>query len=96
MALDLTELIGGGGARETTFSTNRQVGLASAFARALKLRPRDKLLQTLIRLPGGSYAVVLLARPKSYSAALRQALAGTTTPGGADRFVRRLRGEWKR
>jgi len=63
VAVDLTELIGAEGARETTFSTDRQVGLASAFARALKLGPRDKLLQTLIRLPGGSSAVVLLARP---------------------------------
>ena len=82
-------------AREVTLSTNRQVGLASDFARAMRLKPQDKLLQVLVRLPGGQYGVVLMAKPKRYGVALREALAGIA-PRGADVFVRKLRGEWSR
>jgi len=81
--------------REVTFSTNRQVGLASEFARAMKLTPQTKLLEVLVRLPGVGYGVVLMPKPKSYSAALREALSGIAPAGKADRFIKKLRDEWE-
>ncbi len=81
--------------REVTFSANRQVGLASEFARAMGLRPQAKLLEVLVRLPGVGYGVVLMPKPRNYSAALREALRGVAPRGKADRFVRQLRNEWE-
>ena len=81
--------------REVTFSSNRQVGLPSEFARAMKLSPQTKLLEVLVRLPGVGYGVVLMPKPKSYSAALREALSGIAPAGKADRFIKKLRDEWE-
>lgn len=78
--------------REVTVSTNRQVGLVSDFARRMGARPRTRLLETLVRLPGGSYAVLLMRRPKSYTGLLVDALAPSGSAGTA--FLRRLRDEW--
>ncbi len=82
-------------AREVTLSANRQVGLASQFARAMAVKPQAKLLEVLVRVPGSGYGVLLLPKPRSYSAALREALAGIA-PEGADAFVKALRDEWER
>lgn len=81
--------------REVKLSSNRQVGLAADFARALGVKPQGKLLETLIRLPGVGYAVVLMPKPKSYAKALQEALAGVA-PQGADKYVRGLRREWRK
>ncbi len=82
------------GTREVTMSTNRQIGFASEFARRVGARPGTKLLQTLVRLPGGNYAVLVMRRPKSYTNLLVEALA-PSGKGGAT-FLRKLRGEWGR
>lgn len=79
--------------REVTLSTNRQVGLASEFARAMRVIPKSKLIETLVRIPGGGFGVLLMRRPRSYSAMLRNALAGTA-PTDATAAVRALRDEW--
>ena len=78
--------------REVTMSTNRQIGFASEFARRVGARPGTRLLQTLIRLPGGSFAVLVMRRPKSYAALLVDALGPSGTGGTA--FLRKLREEW--
>ena len=80
--------------REVTVSANRQVGLASEFARVMGVKPKTKLIETLIRLPGG-YGVLLMRAPASYSAMLGEALAGTI-PGGVDATMQALRDEWDR
>ncbi len=89
MATDTEEVT-----REVTMSTNRQIGFASEFARRVGARPGTKLLQTLVRLPGGNYAVLVMRRPKSYTSLLVEALA-PSGKGGTD-FLRKLRGEWGR
>jgi len=78
--------------REVTVSTNRQVGLVSDFARRMGVRPRTRLLETLVRLPGGGYGVLIMRRPTSFTRLLLDALA----PSGGDgaRFLRKLRDEW--
>ena len=78
--------------REVTVSSNRQVGLVSDFARRMGIGPRSRLLETLVRLPGGGYGVLLMRRPTSFTALLVDALA----PSGAGgvRFLRKLRDEW--
>ncbi len=78
--------------REVTVSTNRQVSFVSDFARRIGARPGTKLLQTLVRLPGGTYGVLLMRRPKSYT----ELLVGALAPGGegATAFLRTLRDEW--
>lgn len=78
--------------REVTVSTNRQVTFVSDFARRLGARPGTKLLQTLVRLPGGAYGVLLMRRPKSYTDLLVGALAPSGKGGTA--FLRKLRDEW--
>jgi len=78
--------------REVTVSTNRQVGLVSDFARRMGIRPRTRLLETLIRLPGGSYGVLLMRRPTSFTGLLVDALA--PSGAGGTSFLRRLRDEW--
>jgi hypothetical protein len=80
--------------REVTLSANRRVGLASEFARAMRLKPRAKLLQVLVRLPGVGYGVVLMPKPKSYGKALGQALGGTGPAGHLDAYMNRLRDDW--
>lgn len=78
--------------REVTVSTNRQVTFVSDFARRIGARPGTKLLQTLVRLPGGAYGVLLMRRPKSYTDLLVGALAPSGKGGTA--FLRQLRDEW--
>lgn len=80
--------------REVTVSTNRQVGLASDFARAMRVKPKSKLLETLVRIPGAGYGVLLMRRPRSYSDMLRNALAASA-PVDATAAVRELREEWE-
>lgn len=82
------------GVREVTVSGNRQVGFATEFARAMGVKPGDKLLEALVHLWPGEKAVMLIRRPKSYSEALTKALEGAF-PEGADEFLRKLRGEWR-
>jgi len=77
--------------REVTVSSNRQVGLASDFARKLGVKAKGKLLEALIRMPDGDYAILLMRRPKSYAKALARALEGTTP---AKEFLAELRAEW--
>ena len=79
--------------REVTVSTNRQVGLASDFARRMGARPKTRLIQTLVRLPGGAYGVLIMRRPKSYAGLLTDALTPSGKQGG--RFLRKLRDEWE-
>lgn len=81
--------------REVKLSSNRQVGLPADFARALGVRPQDRLIGTLVRLPGAGYAVLLMPRPESYAKALTESLAGIA-PQGAEAYVRELRGEWEK
>ena len=81
--------------REVKLSSNRQVGLPADFARALGVRPRDRLIGTLVRLAGGGYAVLLMPKPRSYAKALMDSLAGTA-PQGAEAYVRELRKEWEK
>lgn len=81
------------GVRRVTLSTNRQVGLAAEFARKLGVRPRSKLLEVLVRMPDGAYAVLLMRRPRDYATALAGTLAGRDTP---DEFLARIRAEWPR
>lgn len=78
--------------REVTVSTNRQVGLVSDFARRMGVRPRSRLLETLVRLPGGSYGLLLMRRPTSFTALLVDALA-PSAKGGVG-FLRKMRDEW--
>lgn len=87
MAIEIEETT-----REVTVSTNRQVGLVSDFARAMKLKPRTRVLETLVRLPGGTYGVLLWRPPKSYTDALIAALAASGQGGTG--FLRKLRDEW--
>lgn len=75
-------------------SANRQVGLASEFARAMGVKPKMKLIETLVRLPGG-YGVLLMRAPRSYSAMLGDALADAS-PDGVDATMKALRDEWER
>jgi len=79
--------------REVTVSTNRQVGLASDFARAMRVKPKTKLLEALVRIPGAGYGVLLMRRPRSYSDLLRSALAASA-PVDATAAIRELREEW--
>lgn len=79
--------------REVTVSTNRQVGLASDFARAMRVKPKTKLIETLVRIPGAGYGVLLMRRPRSYNALLRSALAASA-PLDAAAAIRELREEW--
>lgn len=78
--------------REVTVSTNRQVSFVSDFARRIGARPGTKLIQTLVRLPGGSYGVLLMRRPKSHTDLLLGALGPSGSGGTA--FLRKLRDEW--
>lgn len=78
--------------REVTMSTNRQIGFASEFARQIGAKPGTKLLETLVRLPGGGYGVLVMRRPKSYASLLVAALAPSGK--GSRKFLKRLRGEW--
>ena len=80
--------------REVTVSTNRQVGLASDFARVMGVKPKMKLIETLVRLPGG-YGVLLMRAPRSYSAMLGDALAGASADS-VDATIKALRDEWER
>jgi bifunctional DNA-binding transcriptional regulator/antitoxin component of YhaV-PrlF toxin-antitoxin module len=80
--------------REVTMSTNRQIGFPSEFARHIGAKPGSKLLETLVRLPGGGYGVLVMRPPKSYASLLVAALA-PSGKGGA-KFLRGLRGEWGR
>jgi hypothetical protein len=87
MATDIQERT-----REVTMSTNRQIGFASDFARQIGAKPGTKLLQTLVRLPGGSYGVLVMRPPKSYAGLLLDAL--TPSGKGGVRSLKQLRGEW--
>src|SRR5438034_9273473 len=87
MASDLEDVT-----REVTVSTNRQVGLVSAFARRMGIRPRSRLLETLVRLPGGGYGLLLMRRPPSFTALLVDALA-PSGKGGVG-YLRKMRDEW--
>lgn len=78
--------------REVKVSTNRQIGFVSEFARRIGARPGTKLLQTLVRLPGGNYGVLIMRRPKSHTDLLLAAL-GPSGRGGTS-FLRKLRDEW--
>jgi len=78
--------------REVTVSTNRQVGLASDFARRMGVGPRSRMLETLVRLPGGDYGLLLMRRPTSFAALLVDSLA-PTAKGGVS-FLRKMRDEW--
>lgn len=78
--------------REVTVSTNRQVGLVSDFARRMGIGPRSRLLETLVRLPGGGYGLLLMRRPTSFTALLVDALA-PSGKGGIG-FLRKMREEW--
>lgn len=80
--------------REVTLSANRQVGLVSEFARAMRVKPKGKIIETLVRLPGG-YGVLLMRAPRSYNSMLGEALAGAA-PDGVDATMRALRAEWDR
>jgi len=77
---------------EVTVSTNRQVGLVSDFARRMGVAPGGRLLETLVRLPGGNYGLLLIRRPTSFTALLVDALA-PSRQGGVN-FLRKLRAEW--
>lgn len=81
-----------GATREVTMSTNRQIGFASEFARQIGAKPGTKLLQALVRLPGGNYGVLVMRPPKSYADLLVAALAPSGR--GGTKFLKRLRGEW--
>lgn len=78
--------------REVTVSTNRQVGLVSDFARRMGIGPRSRLLETLVRLPGGAYGLLLMRRPTSFTALLVDALAPSGKGGMT--FLRKMRDEW--
>ena len=78
--------------REVTVSTNRQVGLVSDFARRMGIGPRSRLLETLVRLPGGNYGLLLMRRATTFTALLVDALA-PSGQGGVS-FLRKLRSEW--
>jgi len=78
--------------REVTVSTNRQVGLVSDFARRMGVGPRSRLLETLVRLPGGNYGLLLMRRPTTFTALLVDALAPSGRGGVS--FLRKLRSEW--
>ena len=78
--------------REVTVSTNRQVGLVSDFARRMGIGPRSRLLETLVRLPGGGYGLLLLRKPTSFTALLVDALS-PSGKGGLS-FLRKMRDEW--
>ena len=80
--------------RVVTVSGNRQVGLATEFARAMGVKPKMKLIETLVRLPGG-YGVLLMRAPRSFSGMLGDALGGAS-PDGVDATMRALRDEWER
>jgi len=89
MAVDVHETT-----REVTMSTNRQIGFASEFARHIGAKPGTKLIQTLVRLPGGGYGVLVMRPPKSYADLLVGALAPSGKAGG--KFLKQIRGEWGR
>ncbi|MDP9282622.1 MAG: hypothetical protein M3P38_11055 [Chloroflexota bacterium] len=78
--------------REVTVSSNRQVGLVSDFARRMGVGPRSRLLETLVRLPGGGYGLLLIRRPSSFTALLVDALA-PSGQGGVS-FLRKMRDDW--
>ena len=59
----------------------------------MRLSPKSKLIETLVRIPGAGFGVLLMRRPRSYNAMLRGALAGTA-PADATAAVRALRDEW--
>lgn len=88
MAIDVK-----GTTREVTMSTNRQIGFASEFARHIGARPGIKLLETLVRLPGGGYGVLVMRPPKSYAGLLVSALAPSGK--GGTKFLKGLRREWR-
>ena len=77
--------------REVTVSSNRQVGLVSAFARRMGVEPQSKVLETLVRLPGGAYAVIIMRKPTSHVAMFLDAI--TPTGRGGVTFLRKLRDE---
>jgi len=79
--------------REVTLSSNRQVGLVSEFARAMRVKPKAKVVETLIRLPNG-YGVLLMRAPRSYSSMLGESLGRTAE--GVDETLTALRKEWER
>lgn len=89
MAVDVKETT-----REVTMSTNRQIGFASEFARHIGAKPGSKLLETLVRLPGGGYGVLVTRPPKSYAGLLVAALAPSGK--GGTKFLKGLRREWSR
>lgn len=89
MTIDVKERV-----REVTLSSNRQVGLASEFARAMRVKPKSRLIETLVRIPGVGYGVLLMRRPRSYNEMLRSALA-ESAPADAAAAVRELRAEWE-
>ncbi|MDP9252816.1 MAG: hypothetical protein M3O80_07405 [Chloroflexota bacterium] len=78
--------------REVTVSTNRQVGLVSDFARRMGVGPGSRLLETLVRLPGGNYGLLLMRRPTSFTALLVDALAPSGRGGVS--FLRKMRNQW--
>jgi len=60
----------------------------------MRVKPKAKILETLVRLPGG-YGVLLMRAPRSYNAMLGDALAGAA-PDGVDATIKALRDEWER
>jgi hypothetical protein len=78
--------------RQVTMSTNRQIGFASEFARQIGAKPGTKLIQTLVRLPGGGYGVLVMRPPKSYADLLVAALEPSGR--GGRKFLKQLRDEW--
>lgn len=78
--------------REITVTSNREVELVSDFAQRMGVGPRSRLLETLIRLPGGDYGVLLMRKPTSFTALLVDALAPSGR--GGVRFLRKRRDEW--
>jgi hypothetical protein len=78
--------------REVTVTTRCQVGLVSDFARRMGVGPRSRLLEILVRLPGGDYGVLLTRRPTSFTLLLVDALA-PSGQGGVS-FLRKMRNGW--
>lgn len=81
--------------RVVKLSSNRQVGLPAEFARELGVKPGEKLIQTLARLPGLGTVVLLMPKPESHAKALQALIAGDA-PEGAEAYVRKLRREWRK
>lgn len=77
--------------REVKVSSNRQVGLAADFARKLGVGADGRVIETLVRMPGGTFAVLLMTPPKSYRKMLTAALTGADDSRA---FLKKLRDEW--